>query len=144
MLIGAGLLARKAARQGSARRKPWVKTSLAPGSQVVAEYLANSGLQADLDRGRLQSGRLRLHHLHRQFRPAAGADLASRSTTTAWSPPRCCRATATSKGASSPDVQANYLASPPLVVAYALAGTVDHGSRQRSRSAPAATASRSI
>ena len=48
----------------------------------------------------------------------------SRSTTTASSPPPCCRATATSKAASRPDVQANYLASPPLVVAYALAGTV--------------------
>jgi aconitate hydratase len=41
-----------------------------------------------------------------------------------WSPPRCSRATATSKGRVSPDVRANYLASPPLVVAYALKGTV--------------------
>src|SRR5580765_2840226 len=48
VLIGAGLLARNAAAKGL-KAKPWVKTSLAPGSQVVAEYLANSGLQADLD-----------------------------------------------------------------------------------------------
>ncbi len=49
VLIGAGLLARNAVAKGL-KAKPWVKTSLAPGSQVVAEYLANSGLQADLDK----------------------------------------------------------------------------------------------
>src|SRR5437762_1015240 len=49
VLIGAGLLARNAAAKGLTA-KPWVKTSLAPGSQVVAEYLANSGLQLDLDK----------------------------------------------------------------------------------------------
>src|SRR5690606_920595 len=49
VLIGAGLLARKAVEKGLAS-KPWVKTSLAPGSQVVGEYLAKSGLQKDLDR----------------------------------------------------------------------------------------------
>ena len=49
VLIGAGLLARNAAAKGL-KAKPWVKTSLAPGSQVVAEYLANSGLQVDLDK----------------------------------------------------------------------------------------------
>ena len=49
VLIGAGLLARNAAAKGL-KAKPWVKTSLAPGSQVVAEYLANSGLQKDLDK----------------------------------------------------------------------------------------------
>src|SRR4029078_3498461 len=49
VLIGAGLLARNAAANGL-KGTPWVKTSLAPGSQVVAEYLANSGLQADLDK----------------------------------------------------------------------------------------------
>ncbi len=49
MLIGAGLLARNANRLGL-KQKPWVKTSLAPGSQVVAEYLSKSGLQKELDR----------------------------------------------------------------------------------------------
>ena len=73
VLIGAGLLARNAAAKGLTA-KPWVKTSLAPGSQVVAEYLSNSGLQTRSRQGRLQPGRLRLHHLHRQFRPAAGRD----------------------------------------------------------------------
>jgi len=71
VLIGAGLLARNAAAKGL-KAKPWVKTSLAPGSQVVAEYLSNSGLQTDLDKVGFQSGRFRLHHLHRQFGPAAG------------------------------------------------------------------------
>ncbi len=56
------------------KAKPWVKTSLAPGSQVVADYLASAGLQDRSRRARLQPRRLRLHHLHRQFRPAAGAD----------------------------------------------------------------------
>src|SRR5207237_10544913 len=49
VLIGAGLLARNAAAKGL-KAKPWVKTSLAPGSQVVAEYLSNSGLQKELDK----------------------------------------------------------------------------------------------
>ena len=49
VLIGAGLLARNAAAKGL-KAKPWVKTSLAPGSQVVAEYLSNSGLQLELDK----------------------------------------------------------------------------------------------
>ncbi len=72
VLIAAGLLARNAAEKGL-RAKPWVKTSLAPGSQVVAAYLEEGG-PADLSRqGRLQSCRLRLHHLHRQLGAAAGA-----------------------------------------------------------------------
>ena len=49
VMIGAGLLARKAAAKGLTA-KPWVKTSLAPGSQVVGEYLENAGLQKDLDK----------------------------------------------------------------------------------------------
>ena len=60
--------------------KPWVKTSFAPGSQVVTDYLEAAGLQADLD-ARLQPRRLRLHHLYRQFGPAAGADSQRRSRT---------------------------------------------------------------
>ena len=74
--------------------------------------------------GRLQPDRFWLHHLHRQFRSAAGRDFESRSTTTASSAPRCFREIRNFEGRVSPDVQANYLASPPLVVAYALAGTV--------------------
>ena len=73
VMIAAGLLARKAVAKGLTV-KPWVKTSLAPGSQVVGEYLSKSGLAEGPRQARLQSGRLRLHHLHRQFRPAAAGD----------------------------------------------------------------------
>ena len=62
------------ARQGPAASKPWVKTSLAPGSKVVTDYLNASGLSEDLERARLRPRRLWLHHLHRQFRPARRAD----------------------------------------------------------------------
>ena len=73
VMIAAGLVAKKAAEKGLTR-KPWVKTSLAPGSRVVTEYLAKADLQGYLDAGRLRPGRLWLHHLHRQFRAAAGCD----------------------------------------------------------------------
>ena len=74
VLIGAGLLARNAAAKGL-KAKPWVKTSLAPGSQVVAR-ISGQFRPADRPRqGRLQSRRFRLHHLHRQFRAAPGRNL---------------------------------------------------------------------
>ncbi|MGB8816983.1 MAG: aconitate hydratase AcnA, partial [Rhizobiaceae bacterium] len=122
VLIGAGLLARNALAKGL-KTKPWVKTSLAPGSQVVADYLANSGLQKDLDR--------------------LGFNLVGFGCTTCIGNsgplPEAISKTINDKGLIaaavlsgnrnfegrvSPDVQANYLASPPLVVAHALAGTV--------------------
>ena len=74
VLIGAGLLARNANRRGL-KQKPWVKTSLAPGQpggrRISRKVRPAEGARPD----RLQPRRLRLHHLHRQFRPAAGADL---------------------------------------------------------------------
>jgi aconitate hydratase len=122
VLIGAGLLARNAARKGL-KPKPWVKTSLAPGSQVVAEYLEKSGLQLDLD--------------------ALGFFLVGFGCTTCIGnsgplPPEISKSINDNgvigaavlsgnrnfEGRVSPDVQANYLASPPLVVAYALAGSL--------------------
>ncbi|MDN2565644.1 aconitate hydratase AcnA [Aquibium sp. A9E412] len=122
VLIGAGLLARNANRLGL-KQKPWVKTSLAPGSQVVAEYLDKSGLQGELDK--------------------LGFNLVGFGCTTCIGNsgplPEPISRTVNDKdlivasvlsgnrnfeGRVSPDVQANYLASPPLVVAYALAGTV--------------------
>ncbi|MEI3852333.1 MULTISPECIES: aconitate hydratase AcnA [Ensifer] len=122
VLIAAGLLARNAVAKGL-KSKPWVKTSLAPGSQVVGEYLAKSGLQKDLD--------------------ALGFNLVGFGCTTCIGNsgplPAPISKTINDKGLIaagvlsgnrnfegriSPDVQANYLASPPLVVAYALAGTV--------------------
>ena len=123
VMIGAGLVARKAAALGL-DRKPWVKTSLAPGSQVVSAYLEAAGLQEDLDK--------------------VGFNLVGYGCTTCIGnsgplQPEISKAinegdlVATAvlsgnrnfEGRISPDVRANYLASPPLVVAYALAGTMD-------------------
>jgi aconitate hydratase len=122
VLIAAGLVARKAKKLGLSV-KPWVKTSLAPGSQVVTDYLTAAGLQADLD--------------------AMGFNLVGYGCTTCIGnsgplDPAISKAinenglVATSvlsgnrnfEGRVNPDVQANYLASPPLVVAYALAGSM--------------------
>ncbi|HEU4697373.1 MAG TPA: aconitate hydratase AcnA [Sphingomicrobium sp.] len=122
VLIGAGLLARKAREKGL-QTKPWVKTSLAPGSQVVTDYLNESGLSEDLN--------------------ALGFDLVGYGCTTCIGnsgplPEPISKAinerdlVAVSvlsgnrnfEGRVSPDCRANYLASPPLVVAYALKGTV--------------------
>ncbi len=122
VLVGAGLVARKARERGLAV-KPWVKTSLAPGSQVVTDYLEAAGLQADLD--------------------ALGFDLVGYGCTTCIgnSGPLPEPITAAIdegglhvaavlsgnrnfEGRINPQTRLNYLASPPLVVAYALAGTV--------------------
>jgi len=122
VLIGAGLVARKARERGL-QTKPWVKTSLAPGSQVVTDYLDASGLSDDLN--------------------ALGFDLVGYGCTTCIGnsgplPEPISKAindndlVAVSvlsgnrnfEGRVSPDCRANYLASPPLVVAYALKGNV--------------------
>jgi aconitate hydratase len=122
VMIAAGLLARKARQRGLAC-KPWVKTSLAPGSQVVSDYLATAGLQTDLD--------------------ALGFNLVGYGCTTCIGnsgPLSDAIATAIEgqdlvvgavlsgnrnfEGRVSPYTKANYLASPPLVVAYALAGNL--------------------
>ena len=122
-MLGAGLLAKKAVERGL-RRKPWVKTSLAPGSTVVTEYLEQAGLDEYLDTAPVQPRRLRLHDLHRQLRPAAGGDLEGgqrqrpRRLLGALRQPQL-------RGPDQPGHAANYLASPPLVVAYALAGRMD-------------------
>ena len=88
VMIAAGLLAKKAVEHGLTRQ-PWVKTSLAPGSKVVTEYLRKAGLDTYLDRARLQSRRLRLHHLHRQQRAAARRCVSAKSTRGISSSPRC-------------------------------------------------------
>jgi aconitate hydratase len=123
VMIGAGLLARNAVKKGLAS-KPWVKTSLAPGSQVVTEYLASSGLQKDLDKIGFNlvgygcttcignSGPLpeNISEAIRKNDLVAAAVLSGNRNF---------------EGRVNPDVRANYLASPPLVVAYALAGSLD-------------------
>ncbi len=123
VMIGAGLLARKAAAKGLTV-KPWVKTSLAPGSQVVGEYLDKSGLQKDLDK--------------------LGFNLVGFGCTTCIGnsgplPPENSKAINDNdlvaaavlsgnrnfEGRVNADVRANYLASPPLVVSYAIAGSMN-------------------
>jgi aconitate hydratase len=122
VMIGAGLTARKAHALGL-KVKPWVKTSLAPGSQVVTDYLNESGLSDDLD--------------------ALGFELVGYGCTTCIGnsgplPEPISKAVNENdlvavsvlsgnrnfEGRVSPDCRANYLASPPLVVAYAIKGTV--------------------
>jgi len=122
VLIAAGLVAQKAQALGL-QSKPWVKTSLAPGSQVVADYLDAAGLQDPLD--------------------AMGFNIAGFGCTTCIGnsgplPPAIVTAIETDdlvatavlsgnrnfEGRISPHVKANYLASPPLVVAYAIAGSL--------------------
>ena len=71
VMVAAGLLAKKAVERGLTS-KPWVKTSLAPGSKVVMDYLNDAGLVPFLEQAAFQPGGLRLHHLHRQQRTAAG------------------------------------------------------------------------
>ncbi|WP_226782567.1 aconitate hydratase AcnA [Oceaniglobus trochenteri] len=123
VMIGAGLVARKA-RELGLTRKPWVKTSLAPGSQVVSAYLEAANLQEDLD--------------------AIGFNLVGYGCTTCIGnsgplDPAISKAindydligvsvlsgNRNFEGRISPDVRANYLASPPLVVAYALVGDMN-------------------
>jgi aconitate hydratase len=123
VMLGAGLVARNALKKGL-KVQPWVKTSLAPGSQVVTDYLKRAELQDDLD--------------------ALGFNLVGYGCTTCIGnsgplPEKISKAikdgdlVATSvlsgnrnfEGRVSPDVRANYLASPPLVVAYAIAGTMN-------------------
>ncbi|NNJ23989.1 aconitate hydratase [Alienimonas chondri] len=123
VMVGAGLLARKA-RQRGLTRKPWVKTSLAPGSRVVTDYLDKSGLSEDLNALGFQtvgygcttcignSGPL----------PAPISEAINKHDLVATS---VLSGNRNFEGRISPDVKANYLASPPLVVAYAIAGTTD-------------------
>ena len=122
VMVAAGLLARNAVERGLSV-KPWVKTSLAPGSQVVTDYLEKAGLQDDLDNLGFNlvgygcttcignSGPLPeeiSHTIHTHHLAVASVLSGNRNF----------------EGRVNHDVRANYLASPPLVVAYALAGSV--------------------
>src|SRR5687767_7171318 len=122
VLIGAGLLARNAAAKGLAA-KPWVKTSLAPGSQVVAEYLSNSGLQKDLDKVGFNLVGFGCTTCIGNSGPLPD-ELSKSINDNGIVAAAVLSGNRNFEGRVSPDVQANYLASPPLVVAYALAGTV--------------------
>ena len=122
VLIAAGLLARKAAALGL-KAKPWVKTSLAPGSQVVAEYLSNSGLQVDLDKLGFNLIGFGCTTCIGNSGPLA-AEISKTINDNGIVAAAVLSGNRNFEGRVSPDVQANYLASPPLVVAHAIAGTV--------------------
>ncbi len=122
VLIGAGLLARNAVAKGL-KAKPWVKTSLAPGSQVVGEYLANSGLQLDLDKVGFNLVGFGCTTCIGNSGPLP-EDISKSINDNGIIAAAVLSGNRNFEGRVSPDVQANYLASPPLVVAYALAGTV--------------------
>jgi aconitate hydratase len=123
VMVAAGLVARKAVAKGLTR-KPWVKTSLAPGSRVVTDYLEKAGLDKDLDALGFEtvgygcttcignSGPL----------PDAVAKAVSEGDLVAAA---VLSGNRNFEGRVNPLVKANWLASPPLVVAYALAGTTD-------------------
>jgi aconitase A len=100
VMIGAGLVARKARALGLTR-KPWVKTSLAPGSQVVSEYLKAAGLQEDLDAVGFNLVGYGCTTCIGNSGPLQPEISARRSTRVTLSPPPSCRATATSKAASA-------------------------------------------
>src|SRR5215475_11206124 len=122
VLIGAGLLARNAAAKGL-KAKPWVKTSLAPGSQVVAEYLANSGLQTDLDKVGFNLVGFGCTTCIGNSGPLP-EEISKTINDNGIVAAAVLSGNRNFEGRVSPDVQANYLASPPLVVAHALAGSV--------------------
>jgi aconitate hydratase len=122
VLVGAGLLARNAVEKGITT-KPWVKASLAPGSQVVAEYLDASGLQKWLDKlgfNLVGFGCTTCIGNSGPLAPEISKTINENGIVAA----AVLSGNRNFEGRISPDVQANYLASPPLVVAHALAGTV--------------------
>ena len=122
VLIAAGLVARNAVKLGL-KSKPWVKTSLAPGSQVVADYLKNSGLQKDLNKlgfNIVGFGCTTCIGNSGPLPPAISKTINDKGLIAA----SVLSGNRNFEGRVSPDVQANYLASPPLVVVHALAGTV--------------------
>jgi aconitate hydratase A / 2-methylisocitrate dehydratase len=122
VLIAAGLLARNAVDKGLSQ-KPWVKTSLAPGSQVVAAYLESAGLQTYLDQlgfNLVGFGCTTCIGNSGPLPPPISKTINDNDIVAA----AVLSGNRNFEGRVSPDVQANYLASPPLVVAYALAGSV--------------------
>ena len=122
VLIAAGLLARNAVAKGLTS-KPWVKTSLAPGSQVVAEYLNHAGLQVELDKLGFNLVGFGCTTCIGNSGPL-NAEISKAINDNGLIGAAVLSGNRNFEGRVSPDVQANYLASPPLVVAYALAGSV--------------------
>jgi len=123
VLIAAGLLARNANEKGL-KPKPWVKTSLAPGSQVVAAYLEKAGLQPHLNDIGFDIVGFGCTTCIGNSGPL-DADISAAIHDNGLIASAVLSGNRNFEGRVSPDAQANYLASPPLVVAYALAGSVN-------------------
>ncbi|MBX2814294.1 MAG: aconitate hydratase AcnA [Myxococcales bacterium] len=123
VLVGAGLVARRARERGL-QRKPWVKTSLAPGSRVVTDYLDKAGLTQDLEA-------LGFHTVGYGCTTCIGnsgplpQELIEAIDSGNLAAAAVLSGNRNFEGRVNPKVQPSYLASPPLVVAYAIAGTVD-------------------
>jgi aconitate hydratase len=122
VMVAAGLLARNAVRAGL-RSKPWVKTTLSPGSRVVMDYYARAGLVGDLEA-------LGFHLAGFGCMTCIGAsgpliDEVSRAVREGVTVVSVLSGNRNFEGRIQPEVAMNYLASPPLVIAYALAGTMD-------------------
>ena len=123
VMLAAGLLAKKAVEAGL-RTRPWVKTSLAPGSKVVTDYLAEAGLTAYLEELGFHTvgyGCTTCIGNSGPLPPATSAAIAEGELVTV----SVLSGNRNFEGRISSEVRANYLASPPLVVAYALAGRID-------------------
>jgi aconitate hydratase len=123
VMVGAGLLAKKAVAKGLTS-KPWVKTSLAPGSKVVFDYLTKAGLMEPLEKLKFNLvgyGCTTCIGNSGPLPEAVSAAVKSDDLVVA----AVLSGNRNFEGRINPQVKANYLASPPLVVAYALAGTVD-------------------
>jgi len=123
VMIGAGLVAKKAVAKGL-QRKPWVKTSLAPGSKVVTDYLVKSGLQESLDRlgfNLVGYGCTTCIGNSGPLPDEIAAEVRERGLVVC----SVLSGNRNFEGRIQQDVRANYLASPPLVVAYALVGTIN-------------------
>ncbi|MDB6453359.1 aconitate hydratase AcnA [Falsirhodobacter sp. 20TX0035] len=124
VMIGAGLVARKARALGLTR-KPWVKTSLAPGSQVVQEYLEAANLQEDLDYVGFNLVGFGCTTCIGNSGPLGDAAISKAINENDLVATAVLSGNRNFEGRISPDVRANYLASPPLVVAYAIAGDMN-------------------
>ncbi len=124
VMVAAGLLAKKAVQKGL-RTPPWVKTSLAPGSRVVTDYYKKSGLMKYLDQLRFQVVGYGCTTCIGNSGPLP-TDVSSSIEAHGLVAVSVLSGNRNFEGRISPEVRANYLMSPPLVVAYALAGTINH------------------
>ena len=124
VMMAAGLLARKAVEKGL-RTPPWVKTSLAPGSRVVTDYYVKSGLMPYLDQLRFQVVGYGCTTCIGNSGPLP-TDVSKAIEDHSLVAVSVLSGNRNFEGRISPEVRANYLMSPPLVVAYALVGTINH------------------